>query len=200
MVIIGLTGSIGMGKSETARKFFANDVPVFDSDASVHELMAPDGAAYAPIIERFPDVLEDGAINRQVLGGLVFEDDQALADLEAIVHPLVQSARDKFLDLCKNLKSPLVVLDIPLLYETDAQNSCDLVVVVSSPLKIQSERVLARPGMTDEKFRSILARQVPDTTKRQRADYVIDTSGSHEQTNEQIVKLIATVRQRWELN
>ncbi|HRW28844.1 MAG TPA: dephospho-CoA kinase, partial [Emcibacteraceae bacterium] len=145
MKIIGLTGSIGMGKSETAKIFAEQGIPVFDSDATVHNLLGPDGAAVEAVEEKFPGVKVDNYIDRKRLGDLVFGDEAALRDLENILHPLVIKERQTFLE---NSKSDIIVFDIPLLFEKNYQDQCDFIVVVSAPFKIQKERVLKRPGMS----------------------------------------------------
>ncbi|WP_341365210.1 dephospho-CoA kinase [Thalassospira sp. SN3W] len=175
MVILGLTGSIGMGKSTAAGMFRYLGVPVHDADASVHHLMAPDGAAFEPIISAFPDVLQDGRIDRQILGPIVFADSDALKCLEAILHPLVRGEENRFLKQNRLAQRPLVVLDIPLLFETAGEKRCDQVAVVSAPEFIQRQRVMARSGMTEAKFSAILAKQMPDREKRRKADFIIPT-------------------------
>ena len=175
MVVMGLTGSIGMGKSTAAAMFRGLGVPVHDADATNHRLMAPDGAAFDRVAELFPDVIRDGQIDRQTLGKIVFGDAKALKRLEAILHPLIRAAEIRFLRNQQMLGRKLVVLDIPLLYETGGEKRCDVVSVVSAPGFVQRQRVLAREGMTDEKFSAILSKQMPDIEKRKRADYVIPT-------------------------
>ena len=173
MIVLGLTGSIGMGKSTTAKMFAEAGVPVHDSDEAVHRLYA--GVA-APLIEaRFPGTVANGVVDRDRLGKAVLGDGQALRDLEAIVHPLVRADADAFLARHREAGAPLALLDIPLLFETGGEGRVDRIVVVTAPAETQRARVLARPGMTAEKFEAILARQVPDADKRARADYVIDT-------------------------
>ncbi|WP_395647230.1 dephospho-CoA kinase [Terricaulis sp.] len=175
MIILGLTGSIGMGKSTVARMFAEEGAPSFNSDDAVHALYAPGGAAVAPVSAAFPGVLADGGINRTALSKQVVDDTAALKRLEAIVHPLVAQAQQDFLAAQRAKGVKAVVLDIPLLFETGAEKRVDKVVVVSAPEEIQRGRVLARPGMTVEKFEQLLARQTPDAEKRERADFVIDT-------------------------
>ncbi len=191
MIVLGLTGSIGMGKSTTARMFMDEGVPVHDSDEAVHRLYA--GVA-APLIEaRFPGTVVDGAVDRDRLSKVVIGKPDALRDLEAIVHPLVRADADAFLARHRAAGAPLAVLDIPLLYETGGRGRVDRVVVVTAPAAAQRERVLARPGMTEEKFAAILARQVPDAEKRARADYVIDTGEGLEAARAAVRALIAEV-------
>lgn len=186
MIVIGLTGSIGMGKSTVARMFAEAGAPTFDSDAAVHALYAPGGAAVAPVGKAFPGVVKGGAIDRDALSAQVVGREAALKRLEAIVHPLVRQAQADFRRKHLEAGSPVIVLDIPLLYESGAAGAVDKVVVVSAPPEVQRARVLARPGMTEEKFEQILARQTPDAEKRARADFVIDTGGSFEETRRQV--------------
>jgi dephospho-CoA kinase len=186
MIVVGLTGSIGMGKSTVAKMFAEEGAPSFDSDAAVHALYARGGAAVAPVEAAFPGVTRDGAIDRDVLSARVVGDEAALRQLEGIVHPLVRQAQADFLEASRAAGVDCVVLDIPLLFESGGTKLVDNVVVVSAPASLQLERVLARPGMSAEKFESILARQVPDAEKRARADFVIDTSGPFEATRAQV--------------
>ncbi|RWL81865.1 MAG: dephospho-CoA kinase [Mesorhizobium sp.] len=173
MIVLGLTGSIGMGKSATAKMFAEAGVPVHDSDETVHRLYA--GKA-APLVEAaFPGTTETGVVDRVKLASQVLGDPAALKKLESIIHPLVRADADAFLARHRAAGAPLAVLDIPLLFETGGRNRVDKVVVVTASPEIQRERVLARPGMSEEKFLSILAKQVPDAEKRRRADFVIDT-------------------------
>ena len=187
--ILGLTGSIGMGKSATAGFFREAGVPVYDADASVHELYRGEGA---PLIEAvFPGVVHEGVVDRQELGRRVLDDPAALKRLEDIVHPLVRQAETRFLKDAAGASAPLAVLDIPLLFETGGRGRVDKVAVVSAPAEQQRERVLARPGMTEDKFESILAKQVPDAEKRRLADYVVDTGSGFEVTRQAIQAIIA---------
>ena len=187
--ILGLTGSIGMGKSAVAGMLRDLGVPVFDADAAVHELQGPNGACLAPIERAFPGTTGAQGVDRQKLGAAVFGDLDKLKLLEAIVHPEVAEMRRAF--LADNADAPLIVFDIPLLFEKTGQHGLSAVVVVSAPAEVQRERVLARPGMTTEKLKNILALQVPDSEKRARADYVIDTGLPLAQTREQVAALIA---------
>jgi dephospho-CoA kinase len=176
MKIIGLTGSIAMGKSVAAKMFRRLGLPVRDSDATIHRLLAKGGAGVAPVAKLFPGALVDGAIDRRKLGAKVFADPAALAHLEAILHPLARRDMKAFLDFHRRRRAKRVVLDVPLLYETGLDAICDAVVVVSASPAIQRQRALARPGMTDEKLAGILARQMPDSEKRRRADIVAVTA------------------------
>jgi len=189
MIVLGLTGSIGMGKSTTARMFMDEGVPVHDSDEAVHRLYS--GVA-APLIEaRFPGTVVDGTVDREKLSKAVLGKPEALRDLERIVHPLVRADADTFLARHRAAGAPLVVLDIPLLFETGGRERVDRVVVVTAPVQVQRERVLARPGMTEEKFAAILARQVPDAEKRAKADHVIDTGEGMEAARAAVKALVA---------
>ncbi len=173
MFILGLTGSIGMGKSTAAADFKRLGVPVHDSDAAVHALMAKDGAAVAAIDQAFPGVVLDGVIDRQKLGVQVFSDGPALKKLEDILHPLVGDRERAFLAHHGRLGTRAVVLDVPLLFETNGQRRCDAVVVISAPFREQKRRVMGRTGMTVEKFQNILKTQISDKIKRSKADFVV---------------------------
>lgn len=172
MKVIGLTGSIAMGKSTAAKLFRRLRVPVHDADATIHALLAKGGAGVAPVAAAFPGVARDGAIDRAKLGAAVFADAASLARLEAILHPLAARARDAFLARHRRNRTKRVVLDVPLLFETGGERRCDIVVVVSASSTLQRMRALARPGMTPEKLAGILARQMPDPVKRRRAGVV----------------------------
>lgn len=172
-LVLGLTGSIGMGKTTTAALFAARGIPVWDADAAVHRLYARGGAAVAPLAAAFPAAVSQGAVSRAALKAVIAADPAALARIEAIVHPLVAADRAAFL---AGQSAPVVLLDMPLLFETGADTMVDATVVVSAPAEQQRARVLARPGMSDADFERILARQMPDAEKRARADYVIDTT------------------------
>ena len=174
MIRIGLTGSIGMGKSAVARMFAREGVPVFDADACVHQLQGPSGAAVAAIEARFPGTVGPRGVDRQALGKRVFANPAERAALEEIVHPLVARARQAFLR--RNRSRPLAVLDIPLLFETGGEKRVDVTITVSAPAFVQRRRVLARPGMSLSKLRRILESQLPDSQKRRRADFIIETS------------------------
>lgn len=192
-LILGLTGSIGMGKSETARMFLAEGVPVFDADAAVHGLMARGGAAVAAVDATFPGVVRDGAVDRTLLGARVFNDQAALHTLERIIHPLVRRLEEDFLAEAAARGAPLVVLDIPLLFETGGEGRCDRVVVVTASADVQKARVMARPGMTGERFATILAKQMPDAEKRRRAHFIIHTEHGLEDARRQVRQLIETL-------
>lgn len=190
--IIGLTGSIGMGKSTVASMFEEAGVPVFDADAAVRSMQGPDGELNAAIEEAFPGSTGPEGVNREALGKLVFGDREKLAALEAIVHPAVGAKRAQF--LADNAGAPLIVFDIPLLFEGGGNKAVDVVVVVSAPAEVQRERVLARPGMTVEKFEHILGLQTPDAEKREGADHVIDTGTTLEETRAQVLALVEQLR------
>ena len=186
MIVLGLTGSIGMGKSTTAALFRDMGVPVYDADAEVASAYAPGGAAAGPVERAFPGVTVDGAVDRARLSVRLLDQPAELARLEAIVHPIIAQRRAAFLDQARADGAPVAVLDIPLLFEVGADLEVDAVAVVSAPLEVQRERTLARPGMSAEKLDLILARQVPDAEKRARADFVIDTASGIEPAREQV--------------
>ncbi|MBP1858757.1 dephospho-CoA kinase [Rhizobium herbae] len=188
MIILGLTGSIGMGKSTTAKMFADLGVPVNDADAVVHSLYQ--GEAVAPIEAAFPGATKNGAVDRSELSRQLSENPTLFPTLEAIVHPLVRERERVFLDLHRVAGAPLVVLDIPLLFETKAQNRVDAVAVVTCDPEIQRERVMKRPGMTAEKFALILSRQTPDAEKRAKADYIIDTGHGLDSAREQVSAIV----------
>lgn len=191
-LILGLTGSIGMGKSTVARMFAAEGVPVFDADAAVHRLQGPGGALLAAIEAAFPGATGPEGVDRVRLGAQVFGNPPALGRLEGIVHPAVAEMRSEF--LLEHARAPIILFDIPLLFEKGGESLVDLVVTVSAPAEIQRERVLSRPGMTAEKFARILALQVPDAEKRSRADHVIDTSGTLDQTRLAVAALVRQIK------
>ncbi len=177
MIILGLTGSIGMGKSTAAAALRGMGVPLFDADAEVHRLLAPGGRAVKPVEAAFPGVRDAaGGIDRQRLGRMVFGDPAARLRLEAILHPMVRQAERRFVGRHRGRRVPLVVLDIPLLFETGGRGRCDYVLVVSAPLRLQRERVMRRPGMTRQRFDAILRAQMPDAEKRRRANFVVPTA------------------------
>ena len=189
MIILGLTGSIGMGKSTTAKMFADAGVPVSDADRMVHALYA--GAAVTPIEKAFPGTVSDGVVDRDKLAATVLGNPARLRELEAIVHPLVRAETDAFVERHRQVGAPLIVLDIPLLFETGGMDRVDRILVVTAPADVQRERVLSRPGMTEEKFEAILAKQVPDAEKRRRADFVIDTSRGMDAARENVLRIIA---------
>lgn len=191
-IIIGLTGSIGMGKSTVAQMFEDEGVPVYDADAEVHKLQGPGGALVDAIEKRFPGTTSAEGVNRGELGKRVLGKPEELAALEAIIHPVLAVQRQQFFS--DHAASDMLVFDIPLLFEKGSADQVDLIVVVSAPAEIQRQRVLARPGMSEEKFDKILSLQMPDAEKRARADYVIDTNQSLESTRSEVKRLIATIR------
>jgi dephospho-CoA kinase len=192
MNILGLTGSIGMGKTRTAEMFRSLGVPVFDADKTVHDLMAKGGEAVSEVENAFPGVVKDNAVDRAKLGDQVFGKADDLKKLEAILHPKVRASRGSFLEDARAQDAPLAVLDIPLLFETGGENQCTHIAVVSAPEQVQAERVLSRPNMTPEKFESILKSQVPDAEKRERADFVLMTDQGPDHTLNK-VREIATM-------
>ena len=194
MIILGLTGSIGMGKSATAGLFRDGGVPVYDADAAVHALYAEGGAAVAPIEEAFPGVAEKGAIDRQKLRARVLDDAAAMKRLEGIVHPLAGEAQLDFRRRAKEQGAPFAVLDIPLLFETGGNRHCTYTLVVTAPAEVQRARVLARPGMTEDAFEAILARQMPDADKRARADFILSTAHGFDFARDQVRAIIALMQ------
>ena len=194
MITVGLTGSIGMGKSATAAMFAEAGCPVYDADAEVHRLYAPGGAAVAPVEAAFPGVVENGQVNRAKLSERVVGDHAALDRLNRVVHPLMGQARREFFRNAEESGAPIVVLDIPLLFETGGERNVDAVVVVSAPPDVQRARVLAREGMSEAKLDGILARQVADAEKRARADFVVDTSRGFEAARAQVAEIVAELK------
>jgi dephospho-CoA kinase len=190
--VIGLTGSVGMGKSTTAALFRGLGVPVHDADAAVHRLYA--GAAVPLVEEAFPGVTRDGAIDRGALKARVLGDSEAMRRLEGIVHPLVRAEEDAF--LAKHSAASLAVLDVPLLLETGGDARCDAVLVVTAPAAVQKQRVLSRPGMTQQTFEAILARQMPDSDKRARAHFIVDTGRGLDAAAAQVAGIVRTVAGR----
>jgi dephospho-CoA kinase len=195
MLLAGLTGSIGMGKSETSRMFAALGVPVYDADAAVHALYDVGGSAVGPIGDAFPGTVVDGKVDRARLSAAL-HDPAAMKRLEAIIHPLVGEAQMAFLHDAEARGAKVVVLDIPLLFETGGETRVDAVIVVSAPPDLQRERVLARPGMTAEKFEAILKRQTPDATKRAKAHYVIDTHLGLDHARERVAYVLDDLKRR----
>ncbi len=189
--VLCLTGSLGMGKSATAKMFAEAGVPVHDADAVVHELYAGEAV---PLIEAaFPGSTTAGAVDRQKLAAMVIGDKTALKRLEAIVHPLVGAARTRFLDAAEADNTPVVVLDIPLLFEIGGEARCNAIVVVSAPAEVQRTRAFERPGMTEEKFAALVAKQVPDAEKRRRADFIVDTSKGFDHARAQVRDILGTI-------
>lgn len=193
MIVLGLTGSIGMGKSTTARMFAEEGALVWDADAAVHRLYAPGGAAVAPLGQAFPGVVVDGAIDRARLAESLGRDETAFRRLEAIVHPLVAADRAEALKAAADAGVRLAVVDIPLLFETGGDAGVDAVVVVTADADVQAERVLARPGMTRDRLDAILARQTPDAEKRARADFLVDTGRGLEAARDEVRAIVGTV-------
>lgn len=189
MIRIGLTGSIGMGKSTVAEMFAKAGIPVFDADAEVRRMQGPGGSLISAIGAAFPETLVDGNLDRERLAAIVLADPAKLARLESIVHPAVATAREEF--IARHRDSPAVLFDIPLLFEAGGERAFDKVIVVSAPAEIQRRRVLERPGMTEAKLASIIARQLPDADKRARADFVIDTATHLSTTEDQVEDIIA---------
>jgi dephospho-CoA kinase len=196
MIILGLTGSIGMGKTTAAAQLRRLRVPVHDADAAVHALMARKGAAVAPIAAEFPTTVKDGKVDRAALGRIVYADATALRRLEAIVHPLVRAREEAFLCRCARRGEPLVVLDIPLLFETGGERRVDATIVLSAPLFLQRQRVMRRPGMTAERFARIRAHQISDAEKRKRADFVVHTGLGKGATLRELMAALKVLRRR----
>lgn len=196
MIVIGLTGSIGMGKSTAANMLRDMGVPVHDSDAAVHELLAPGGAGVEPVRAAFPAAYDKhtGGIDRKALGRAVFGDAASLRALEAILHPLVQQSQQSFIRAQQRAGIRMVALDIPLLFETGAEARCDYTVVVSAPYEIQRQRVLARPGMTEEMFQQRLAQQMSDADKRARADFVVQTGIGLAHTRQELAQVLRVIK------
>lgn len=194
MYLLGLTGSIGMGKSTAAARFRHNDVPVFDADLAVHDLYA--GTAVPHIERAFPGTTAAGRVDREKLSALLIAAPERFAELETIVHPLVRGLEAEFLHRHAQMGASLVVLEVPLLYETKFEALVDAVAVVSAPALLQAKRVLERPGMTAEKLDKLLSRQMPDAEKRRRADFIVDTGGTITNTEAQVDKLVALLRER----
>ena len=192
MLVIGLTGSIAMGKTSAAKRFIANGIPVFDADAHVHELY--EGEAVAAIEAAFPGVTKEGKVNRARLGEMLGKDAAALARLEAIVHPMVRARREAFLRENARVGAEMVVLEIPLLFETGSERQVDVTIVVTAPEEVQRARLMAREGMSQARAEMLLANQMPDADKRKRADYVVDTNRELEETGAEIDNIIDSLR------
>jgi dephospho-CoA kinase len=191
MIVVGLTGSIAMGKTETAKMFAALGVPVCDSDMVVHRLYEEGGAAVAPVARVFPDAVKNGRVDRARLAAALAADPAGFERLEAIVHPLVRAEQKLFLDRCRRENAQLAVLDIPLLFETGRDRDVDRIVVVSAPAEMQKARAMMRPGMTEEKLASLLARQMPDSEKRARAHFVVDSGHGRDHAFAQVRAIVA---------
>lgn len=196
MILIGLTGSIGMGKSATAKLFKEEGVPVYDADKAVHDLYAPGGAAVPQIAVTFPGSVKDGAVDRDLLSAQVVGKPDALKRLEAIVHPLVRQVQINWLKEQAAAGAGMVLLDVPLLFETNAEKNFTEIVVVSAPEEVQRARVLERPGMTAEKLDSILRQQLPDAQKRAKASFVIETSKGLDDARAQVKAVLAAIRKK----
>jgi dephospho-CoA kinase len=190
VIILGLTGSIGMGKSTAASALRQMGVPVHDADASVHHLMNHGGAAVGFVEAAFPGTAPGGAIDRKALGARVSADPAALKRLESILHPMVRAQEQIFLRTARARRHPVVVLDIPLLYETGGDKRCDAVIVVTAPKFLQDQRVLKRPGMTRQRLNEILAKQMPDAEKRRRADFVVQTGNGKRATRQALARIL----------
>lgn len=196
MIVLGLTGSIAMGKTETARMFAARGVPVFDSDSAVHSLYAQGGDAVPEVAALAPDAIVDGSVDRRRLAALVQVEPSLLRRIESVVHPLVAAMQREFLESAAAKGADMALLDIPLLFEKNREDDVDVIIVVSAGEQLQRQRALSRAGMTEEKLDFILARQLPDAQKRARADYVIDTSESLAETAREVERVIADVRRK----
>jgi dephospho-CoA kinase len=194
MKIIGLTGSIGMGKSTTAAMFREAGIPVYDADAAVHAAYDVGGVAVGPVGEAFPGTVRDGRVDREALRQAVLGKPEAMAKLNSIVHPLIGRSRSEAFETATASGADMIILDVPLIYETGGEKNMNAVIVVSAPAEMQRERVLARDGMTPERLDAILAQQMPDAEKRRRADYVIDTGKGLEAARAQVAQVIAALR------
>lgn len=194
MIVIGLTGSIGMGKTTAADVLRQVDVKVHDADAAVHRLLARGGKAVAAVGAAFPGVVRDGAVDRSELGKRVFGNARALDQLESVLHPMVREESLRFLQDCERGGEPLAVLEVPLLFETGGERDCDVIILVSAPPDVQAERVMRRPGMTRERLADIRTRQMPDEEKRSRADFVVDTGLGHEESLREITRIVKLLK------
>jgi dephospho-CoA kinase len=194
LILLGLTGSIGMGKSTTAAMFREAGVPVYDADAEVHRAYAKDGACVAPLEAAFPGVVKDGAVDREALRRVVHADPAAFKKLNSVVHPIIGALRHRFFEEAQAKGADLVVLDIPLLFEGGGEKGVDAVVVVTASPEVQRQRVLEREGMSPERLESILAQQTPDAEKRARADFVIDTGHGLEPVRRQVAEILEIMR------
>ncbi len=196
MIILGLTGSIGMGKSTAAAMLRRLGVPVHDSDAAVHRLIGPGGRAVVAVGEVFPGVVVDGAVDRPALGAKVFGDPAALKRLEAILHPMVGEEKGRFLRREASRRMKVVALDVPLLFETGGDRGCDATILITAPAFIQAARVLRRPGMTKERLEEIRARQMPELDKRRRADFIVPSGLGHRLTLQRLMAIVRLMSQR----
>lgn len=196
MLILGLTGSIGMGKSTAADMLRRLGVPVCDSDRVVHDLLAKGGAAVQPVEGAFEGVVRDGAVDHKLLADRVFNDPEALRRLEAVLHPMVHETQTRFLKHAAGRGESLVALDVPLLFETGTDRRCDAVIVVSAPMFLQAARVLGRHGMTPKRFKGVLSRQMPDAEKRRRADFVVQTGLGRRYTLQRLGEIVKMMRAR----
>lgn len=194
---IGLTGSIGMGKSTVGKMFEAEGIPIYNVDAEIHKLYEVGGAAVGPIGEVFPDAIIDGRVDRPTLSKLVVGNDAEIKKLEQIVHPLVGMHRADFIEKAEDAGHDMIILDVPLIFETGGESHFDKILVVSAPKEVQKKRVLARDDMSEEKFEAILARQLPDAEKREKADFVIDTNCSEAETAKQVTDVIRSLREEF---
>ena len=194
MILVGLTGSIGMGKSTATRMLRQHGIAVFDSDAEVHRLMGPSGGALEPLSLLFPGLVGISGVDRARLARLVFGDHLMLRRLEGIIHPLLGLVRQRFLAVCARRRVPLVVLDTPLMFETGGDRSVDAVIVVTAPAFLQRQRVLARPGMDAQRLRSIQSQQLPDAIKRRRADFVVGTGLGHAFARRSLLRAVERIR------
>jgi dephospho-CoA kinase len=193
-VVIGLTGSIGMGKTTASEMLHRLGLPICDSDSLIHKMLAKGGAAVPCVSSVFDDVVSDRAIDRVALGKQVFGNAEALKQLEQIMHPLVRAAQNKFIKVCSRRRLFAAVLDVPLLFEVETDKLCDLTLVVSAPKFIQEQRVLARPAMTRERLEATLHRQMPDFEKRKRADIIVQTGLNKRHTSDQLTKIVGWLR------
>lgn len=196
MIVVGLTGSIAMGKTAAAGAFRRMGLPVHDADAAVHRVLGKGGAAVAAVKKAFPGTVAGCAVDRSKLGRRVFDDPDALQRLEAIVHPLVRADSQAFLRRCARRRAPIAVLDVPLLFETGRDRECDASILVSAPAFLQAIRVLRRPGMTEKRLADIRARQMPDVEKRRRADFIVMTGLSRRETLRQLMRIVKMLRRR----
>lgn len=194
MRVIGLTGSIAMGKTTAAKAFSEIGIPVFDSDATVHRLYSAGGAGSKAISALVPQAIQSDAVDRQALARAIAETPGLLAQIEGAIHPLVRSAQEAFIADARNAGADLAVLDIPLLFETGRDKDVDIIIVVSAPFEIQRARAMARPGMTEEKLTSLLERQTPDAEKRRRADFIVNSSGTPDDAARQVREIVAQLR------